>query len=77
MIRKCKGVTKYGKRCSVTSSNQGIDDTGRQISRPLQNGGEYCLIHANTFCVERCCVDPNEMIVLYYLDLGATGVDIT
>ena len=39
-MSRCKGITRVGKHCSVTSSSNWIDDHGRLVAGPLQKGGE-------------------------------------
>jgi len=72
---RCNGVTRVGKRCSVTSSSNWTDDHGRLVAGPLQKGGELCLIHAKPFCTRPTQLDFNRMVV-FMLDLETTGVDI-
>ena len=72
---RCNGVTRVGKRCSVTSSSNWTDDNGRLVAGPLRNGGEFCLFHAKPFCTRPIQVDFDRMIAIT-LDLETTGVDI-
>ena len=76
MIR-CRGLTKAGKQCSITSCSKWVDDTGRHIAGPLCRGGDFCALHAKPFCTKSSQVDNFERLVLFILDLETTGVDIT
>ena len=76
MIR-CRGITKAGKQCSITSCSKWVDDTGRHIAGPLCRGGDFCALHAKPFCTKPSQVDNFERLALFILDLETTGVDIT
>ena len=75
-MSRCKGITRVGKRCSVTSSSGWADDHGRLVAGPLQKGGELCLFHAKPFCTKPTRLDHIDQIVVFMLDLETTGVDI-
>jgi hypothetical protein len=76
MARRCKGTTRAGKPCSITSTSALTNNSGRLAAAPLQRGGDYCLFHAKPFCVTPTGLDGREYIVVM-LDLETTGVDIT
>ena len=75
-MRRCHGLTRVGKRCSVTSSSGWADDHGRLVAGPLQKGGEFCLFHAKPFCTRPARLDDLTRMVVIILDLETTGVDI-
>ena len=64
MIR-CRGITKAGKQCSITSSSNWVDNNGRVVAQPLCRGGG--ILH------------NSRQAFLYTdqtLDLETTGTDI-
>ena len=67
MVR-CKGITKAGKQCSVTSSSNWKNDYGRLVAEPLLKGSEYCLLHTQPFCTKAAQVDDVDR---------STGIDVT
>ena len=73
---RCSSLTKVGKRCSVTSSSNWVDDQGRLVAGPLRKGGEFCLFHAKPFCTKPTRLDDVDRMVVFVLDLETTGVDI-
>ena len=74
-MSRCNGVTRVGKRCSVTNSSKWTDDHGRLVAGPLHKGGEFCLFHAKPFCTKPTRVNVDQMVVIM-LDLETTGIDI-
>ena len=64
MIR-CKGITKAGKQCSVTSNSNWIDNDGRVVAEPLRRGGEFCALHAKPFCTKPTQMDDFEQLVIF------------
>ena len=74
MIR-CKGITKAGKQCTVTSSSNWVDNNGRVVAQPLCRGGEFCTIHAKLFCTQQTQINDVERQVIF-MDLETTGTDI-
>ena len=76
MIR-CSGVTKAGKRCSVTSTSNFTDDQGRDVADLLRNGSEFCRFHAKPFCTKPVQIDEYDNMVVIILDLETTGVAVS
>ena len=74
MAKRCKGTTRAGKQCSITSTSQFTNDRGRLVAGPLQRGGCYCSFHAQTFVTRPVQIDRQLCVVL--LDLESTGPDI-
>ena len=72
MVR-CKGITKAGNQCSVTSSSSWVDDNGRLVAAPLCRGGDFRALHAKPFCVKPIILDNFERMVVLILDLETTG----
>ena len=50
-MTRCSGTTRKGTRCTITSTSEMIDSTGRLVALPLRRGGEFCAIHAKPFLV--------------------------
>ena len=69
---QCKGITKSGKRCSITSKSD-MRDNGRLVCDPLLNGGHYCLYHTAIF--NNFHVKADDAIVAY-VDFETTGLDV-
>ena len=77
MSKQCHGVTRTGKRCSITSTSQLTNDSGRLAADPLRRGGDYCLFHAKPFCTKEVEERSDRQLVIILIDLETTGVDIT
>ena len=70
---QCAGLTRAGKRCSITDDCNMKDANGAFIAEPLKNGAPYCKLHLRIFCARPAYVeDP----LLFYLDFETTGLDI-
>ena len=54
MAKRCGGITRAGKPCSITSSSLLTNDSGRFAAEPLKRGGEYRLFHARPFQTRPC-----------------------
>ncbi len=79
MARRCCGITRAGKPCSITSTSTLTNDAGRLAAEPLRRGSEHCLFHAKPFCVRPVGRDTGDLSnrVVVMLDCESTGVDIT
>ena len=77
MMIQCKGMTRAGKRCAVTSKSNWTIDSGTLVAGPLLKGREYCLLHAKPFLTKASEVEDFEQIVIFVVDLETTGTDIT
>ena len=73
-MSRCNGTTRKGTRCTITSASEMIDNSGRLVALPLRCGGEFCAIHAKPFVVRP--TRPEASLVIVYLDLETTGVDV-
>ena len=73
-MSRCSGITRKGTRCTITSASEMIDNSGRLVALPLRRGGEFCAIHAKPFVVRP--TRPETSLVVVYLDLETTGVDV-
>ena len=74
---QCKGITRAGKRCAVTSKSNWTIDSGTLVAGPLLKGGEYCLLHSKPFLTKASQVEDFEQMVIFIWDLETTGTDIT
>ena len=74
MAKRCKGTTRAGKPCSITSTCQLTNDSGRLVAGPLLRGGSYCSYHAQPFVSRPVQIERQLCVVL--LDLESTGPDI-
>ena len=71
---QCCGVTRSGKRCSITDTTPMVDAlSGKLVSEPLTRGGSHCLYHAVYFCTRAIAV-PDAVVV--FLDLETSGLSI-
>ena len=74
MVSQCAGLTRSGRRCSITRACKLRDTTtGRLVAAPLIRGGAYCAFHAQVFCSRPTDVDDG---ILIFLDLETTGLDV-
>lgn len=74
--RRCQGITRAAKQCSITDSCTLTNDSGRCVAEPLRRGGQHCLFHARPFVTAPVLdVDANRLVVVF-LDLETTGTDI-
>ena len=69
---QCQGITKFGKRCSITSKSD-MKDNGRLVCEPLLNGCKFCLYHTVIFNHFHVKVDD---AIVVYLDFETTGLDV-
>ena len=72
--KRCCGITRAGKPCSIDTASRLTDDNGRLVAEPFRCGGIYCIFHAKPF-VTRPVQNERHCIVIF-LDLESTGVDI-
>ncbi len=73
--RRCLGVTRAGRRCSLTSDSKLTDERGRLVAEPLRRSGKYCIFHARPFCTR--AADLAGAAVILLLDLETTGLDVS
>ena len=52
-----------------------VDASGRAVAAPLRRGSPLCLFHARPFSTRPACV--TGPVVVLYLDLETTGVDVS
>ena len=53
---QCAGVTRAGKRCSITTDCNMKDPQGNLICEPLKHGSSYCKMHLRLFCTKPASV---------------------
>ena len=76
-MKQCQGITRVGKRCSITACSKLANDGGRLASGPLLRGGDYCLFHAKPFCTRPVDLEESPCYLVVMLDLETTGTDIS
>ena len=72
--KRCCGITRAGKPCSIDTASKLADDNGRLVAEPLRCGGRYCIFHAKPFVTRPAQNDRHCIVIL--VDLESTGVDI-
>ena len=70
---RCCGITKNGKRCSLTSTSNLLNDRGISVAEPLRRGGDLCLFHARPFSFQ--AVEVHDAIIIF-IDFETTGLDV-
>ena len=71
---RCNGVTKAGKRCSITAQSTIRDAAGRLVGQPLAQGSPCCLFHASFFQVLPAEL-RDEVVTYAYIDLETDSLD--
>ena len=69
MARRCKGTTRSGASCSISSTSNITTDGGRLAAEPLRAGLDRCLFHVVPFETQPAHPDPERRCVLVLLDL--------
>ena len=70
---RCHGITRGGRRCSITPRSTMKDAAGRLVGLPLCLGAPCCLYHAvlfTTYPAELCDA------VVAYIDLQTDSLDV-
>ena len=75
-VKQCSGITKSGRRCTLTSDSKMRNESGCLVAEPLRRGGCLCRFHARPF-VARPVEEPPSKAVVLYLDFETTGLDVT
>ena len=75
MTQACQGMTRAGRRCSLTSASKLKDEKGRFVAEPLSRGAVHCLFHACPFCCTPAA--PTGPLVMLFVDLETTGTDVS
>ena len=71
---QCEGITRAGRRCSITSTSSMVDAASKKlVCEPLKRGGCYCLFHACLFCVKPAVFGD---AIIVFLDLETTGLSV-
>ena len=63
---QCAGITKAGRRCSITADSKAIAESGRLACDPLLRGGRFCRFHADIFNSSPAQLPPDAM--LFFLE---------
>ena len=75
--KRCCGITRAGRPCSIDSACKLTDDCGRLVAEPLRYGGDYCIFHAKPFVTRPAQNDRRDrQCIVVFLDLESTGVNI-
>ena len=75
MAQQCSGITKSGRRCSLTAHSKLRDERGGLVAEPLRRGGLFCRIHAKAF-VHRSVSETPASAVIVFIDFETTGLDV-
>ncbi len=73
--RRCKGICKTGKQCSITDASSVLDSYGRLASAPLLAGCDTCVFHLVTFVALPLAREHSFVGVCF--DLETTGLSVT
>ena len=71
---KCNGTTRAGQPCQMTAASTMQDACGRSVAAPLRRGSPFCLFHVRPFSTQPA--RPSGPIVVFYIDLETTGVEV-
>ena len=73
LAKQCKGITRRGSRCSLSSATRFIDSNGQDITQPLKSGCDYCLMH-----LPLLVTTPRSVvnILVLYIDFETSGLDV-
>jgi hypothetical protein len=73
-VPQCEGITRAGRRCTVTAKSDFRDSVGRLVAGPLRQGSRVCLLHLELFCTEH--VSAPEDFLVFFLDLETSGLNV-
>ena len=70
---QCKGTTRRGQRCSLTSTKPFLDVDGKDVTLPLKLGCGYCLMH-----LPMLVATPRRVTdaLMFYMDFETSGLDV-
>ena len=70
---QCKGTTRRGHRCSLTSAKPFLDVDGKDVTLPLKLGCGYCLMH-----LPMLVATPRRVTdaLMFYMDFETSGLDV-
>ena len=72
---KCNGTTRAGTHCQMTAGSNMLDSSGRSVAASLRKGSPFCLLHARPFSTQQASIEGP--IVVVYIDLETTGIDVS
>ncbi len=75
MSKRCKGICKTGKQCSITDGSSMLDSYGRFVAAPLLAGCDACIFHLETFVTKPLARTTSFVGVCF--DLETTGLSVT
>lgn len=71
---QCEGITRAGRRCSITSISSMVDAASKKlVCEPLKRGGCFCVFHACSFCVRPAAFGD---AINVFLSLETTGLSV-
>ena len=73
LAAQCKGITRRGSRCSLSSAKRFIDSNGQDITQPLRSGCDYCLMHLPLLVTTPRSV---ASVLVLYIDFETSGLDV-
>ena len=73
LAQQCKGTTRRGNRCSLTSAKPFLDSDGKDVTLPLKLGCDYCLMH-----LPLLVTTPRSVVgaLVLYIDFETSGLDV-
>ena len=73
-FRRCRGTTKRGVQCSLSSTSTFQDKDGYDVAAPLRHGCEFCRVHLPILALETPEVTD---VVFFFLDFEYTFCKIS
>ena len=70
--RRCEGLCRNGKRCSITATSDMRDGQGILVAAPLLGGSARCVFHMQTFVKNHTLNDEDCVVV--FVDLETSGL---
>jgi hypothetical protein len=70
--RRCEGLCRNGKRCSITATSDMRDGQGVLVAAPLLAGCARCVFHMQTFVKNHTLNDEDCVVV--FVDLETSGL---
>ena len=74
--KRCAGIIRNGRRCSIESSSKLCGEDGKLLAGPLIHGADCCRAHLELFCTDALATPDSEPPILFFLDFETTGLDV-
>ena len=73
LAQQCKGTTRRGNRCSLTSAKPFLDSDGKDVTLPLKLGCDDFLMH-----LPMLVTTPTSVVgaLVLYFDFETSGLDV-